>query len=79
MRCGAPWRRRWRLAVSPEGKKAGNRSRFPETARVVDQFRAVFGPEVRCVWCEENGESRGKLPEEAEFGYLRKDRQLWKT
>jgi len=43
--------------------KASNRAEFPETAKIVDRFRAVFGPGVRLIWAEENGKTIGKVPE----------------
>lgn len=38
---------------------ASNRAAFPETARIVDDLRAVFGQDVKLVWAEENGRTLG--------------------
>lgn len=40
--------------------RASNRAAFPETARMVDELRAVFGPGVALIWAEENGQTIGK-------------------
>lgn len=45
-------------------ERAANRAAFPETARFMDAWRAVFGPGVRLVWAVEDGKSIGKVPEE---------------
>lgn len=37
-----------------------NRARFPEAAKVVDGFRAVFGEGVKLVWACENGQEIGR-------------------
>jgi hypothetical protein len=39
-----------------------NRKDMPETAKIVDEFRRVFGP-VKVKWCTENGKTLGKKPE----------------
>ena len=38
-----------------------NRKRFPETAKIVDEFRRVFG-DVKVKWAVENGKSIGRVP-----------------
>lgn len=45
-----------------------NRERFPFAARIVDELRAVFGPDVRPTFIEENGERIGKPAEERYLG-----------
>lgn len=37
-----------------------NRAAFPETAKLVDELRAVFGPDVKLVWASEGGREIGK-------------------
>lgn len=37
-----------------------NRARMPETARVIDEFRGVFGPMTRTVYAEEGGHVVGR-------------------
>lgn len=37
-----------------------NRAAFPETARLVDGLREVFGPDVTLTWACENGREIGK-------------------
>lgn len=46
--------------VSREAVAARNRARFPESARFVDDLRAVFGPGVRLVYASENGNTIGE-------------------
>jgi hypothetical protein len=36
------------------------RREFPETAAIVDDFRAAFGDGVKVTWCCENGREVGK-------------------
>lgn len=43
-----------------ELERTANRDAFPETAKIVDEFRRVFGLEVRLIWAEENGRQIGK-------------------
>lgn len=43
-----------------------NRKRFPETAKIVDEFRRVFGDGVKVKWAVENGRSIGRVPTDAE-------------
>lgn len=38
---------------------ARNRARFPAAAAFVDEMRAAFGPDVRLIFAEENGETVG--------------------
>ena len=41
-----------------------NRAAFPETARIVDELRDIFGPGVKLIWDQENGREIGKkMPE----------------
>lgn len=40
-----------------------NRSDFPEFAKVVDEFRRVFGP-IKVKWVRENGRELGNVPKE---------------
>ncbi len=35
-------------------QRAANRARFPETAKVMDEYRAAFGG-FRLIWAEEDG------------------------
>lgn len=44
-----------------ERERAANRAAMPETARFLDELRAVFGP-VRVVWASENGLVVGRPP-----------------
>lgn len=39
--------------IAAERKR--NRERMPEIARVVDEFRRVFGPGVKLLWAREGG------------------------
>jgi hypothetical protein len=58
-----PRSKRMRMIMSkcnPEGKRAGNRAAFPETAKIVDLFRAEFGDGVQLIYAEENGATIGK-------------------
>lgn len=43
-----------------ESARARNRREFPEVARILDEFRAVFGDEVKLVYAEEGGKMIGK-------------------
>ena len=45
-----------------ESAAADNRSAFPATALIVDEFRAAFGDGVKLVYAEEGGKKIGKLP-----------------
>ena len=47
-----------------ESAAADNRSSFPATALIVDEFRAAFGDGVKLVYAEEGGKKIGKLPPE---------------
>lgn len=38
---------------------ADNRAAFPETAELMDELRAVFGPDVKLVWASEGGREIG--------------------
>lgn len=38
---------------------ADNRAAFPETAKLVDEFRATFGPDVKLMWASEGGREIG--------------------
>jgi hypothetical protein len=38
---------------------ARNRALFPTAAAFVDEMRAAFGPDVRLIYAEENGETIG--------------------
>ena len=42
-----------------------NRREFPETAKMIDEFRRVFGP-VKVRWAVENGKVIGNIPPDAE-------------
>lgn len=42
-------------------ERSSNRAAFPETAKLVDELRDVFGPGVKLVWAEENGREIGVL------------------
>lgn len=46
--------------MSREAEAQRNRDLMPETARTVDQFRAVFGAGCRFPYLEEGDEVRGK-------------------
>lgn len=52
-------------STQTEAVRASNRAEFPETSRIVDKFRAEFGPGVKLVYAEENGKTIGKKPEPA--------------
>lgn len=39
------------------------RAAFPEFAKVVDEYRSVFG-DVRVKWVVEGGKARGRVPDE---------------
>lgn len=39
--------------------RAENRAAMPEVARIVDEFREMFGPGVRVVYALENGVEKG--------------------
>lgn len=41
------------------GERDSNRAAFPATARIIDELREVFGPDVKLVWAEENGREIG--------------------
>lgn len=41
-----------------------NRSSFPATALIVDEFRKVFGEGVKLVYAEESGKTIGRKPAE---------------
>lgn len=43
---------------------ADNRSAFPATALIVDEFRAAFGDDVKLVYAEEGGKTIGRKPAE---------------
>lgn len=47
-----------------ESAAADNRSAFPATALIVDEFRAAFGDGVKLVYAEEGGKTVGKKPAE---------------
>jgi hypothetical protein len=42
------------------GERDSNRAAFPATARIIDELREVFGPDVKLVWAEENGREVGR-------------------
>ena len=45
-------------------QKKSNREQFPETARVVDEFRRSFGvDQVKLIWAIEAGNMIGKFPD----------------
>lgn len=48
-------------AYQSEAKR--NREQFPGLAKIVDEFRAVFGPDVKLIYGEENGKKIGKRAE----------------
>lgn len=50
--------------MTKEEQRAANRAAMPETAKIVDEYRRVFGDGVRLVWAEENGKLVGQKPEE---------------
>lgn len=50
--------------MTREEERAANRAAFPEAARIVDEFRSVFGPGVRLVWWKESGQTIGDVPED---------------
>lgn len=41
-------------------ERSSNRAAFPETAKLVDELRGVFGPGVKLVWAEESGLTIGE-------------------
>lgn len=41
-------------------EKDKNRSEFPVTASIMDEFRKIFGDGVKLKWSEENGKILGK-------------------
>lgn len=41
-----------------------NRANFPETAKIIDDFRDVFGEDCKLLWAIENGRTLGKVPDE---------------
>jgi hypothetical protein len=43
-----------------DAKREQMRRNFPETAAIVDDFRAAFGDGVKVTWCCENGREVGK-------------------
>lgn len=47
-----------------ESAAADNRSAFPATALIVDEFRAAFGDGVKLVYAEEGGKTIGRKPAE---------------
>lgn len=47
-------------------QRQANRESFPQTAKIVDEFRSVFGPGIRLLWAEEDGRTIGKRPEQAD-------------
>lgn len=47
-----------------KGARADNRSAFPATARIVDEFRAEFGDGVKLIHAEEGGKTIGRKPPE---------------
>lgn len=49
--------------ASPSEQAKRNREQFPELAKVMDEFRAVFGPGVKLICGEENGKKIGKCDE----------------
>lgn len=52
---------------SPQKKEsaaADNRSAFPATALIVDEFRSAFGEGVKLVYAEEGGNTIGRKPAE---------------
>lgn len=48
-------------------RKANNRAAFPFAAAIVDQLRAVFGPEVKVSYASENGREVGRRLDESRF------------
>lgn len=38
---------------------ADNRAAFPETAKLVDELRASFGPDLKLMWASEGGREIG--------------------
>lgn len=50
--------------MSREQEAQRNREVMPETARIVDEFRATFGAGTRFPWLQEGAQERGRaLPE----------------
>jgi len=45
-------------------KRESNRDQFPGLASIVDQFRAVFGPDVKLIAGIENGREIGKVDDD---------------
>lgn len=45
--------------MSRDAQAAANRALMPETARIVDAYRAAFGKKVRVIWAEEGGRTVG--------------------
>lgn len=45
------------MEETPEQK---SRRLFPEFSKVMDEYRAVFGPGVRCTWAREGDNEMGK-------------------
>lgn len=52
MRCGA--------SILPDDTRAQNRADFPLAAVCVDEFKRVFGDEVKFIWACENGREIGR-------------------
>lgn len=50
--------------MTQQSPSEANRARFPEFSKVVDEYRAVFGPDVKVLWCREGTEIAGIQPEE---------------
>jgi hypothetical protein len=43
-----------------DGERNRNRELFPKTAKVLDHYRRLFGPEVKLLYAEEGGKTIGK-------------------
>ena len=57
----------WYTRMSEQ--KTSNREQFPETARIVDEFRRVFGADqVGLIWAVEGGKMIGKVPDDVKKG-----------
>lgn len=50
-----------------ETRAAANRANFPYAAGVMDELRKQFGPGVRLVYAEENGQTLGRKPDDSKF------------
>lgn len=54
--------------MTKDDERATNRASFPEAARVVDEFRSVFGQGAKLLWWQENGKTIGQVPDDVISG-----------